>query len=261
MATTASQLVLAAVDEGVLTLTLNRPEKLNALSPELMDELADALRRASDDGVRCVVLTGSGRAFSAGGDVYANAGAPDRDLRRILHDHYAPVIREMRNLEKPVIASVNGVAAGAGMSLALAADFRIATQSAYFFQAFVRIGLIPDAGSTFFLPRLVGTARALELAMLGDRVSADEALRLGLVNRVAPDAELTTATRELAQRLARGPRALGLIKRAINLSLTSDLATQLTNEEDLQGLAAASEDFQEGATAFVEKREPRFQGR
>ena len=166
----------------------------------------------------------------------------------------------MREIEKPVVAAINGVAAGAGMSLALAADLRVAAESATFIQAFVRIGLVPDAGATFFLPRLVGAAKAAELAMLGDQIDAAEALRLGLVNRVVPDAQLSAATGELAGRLARGPRSIGLIKRALHLSLTSDLASQLRHEEDLQALARASNDAVEGVRAFIEKRPAQFSG-
>jgi 2-(1,2-epoxy-1,2-dihydrophenyl)acetyl-CoA isomerase len=205
-----------------------------------------------------VVVTGGGRGFCAGADLTEGTREP---VRRRLALRYAPIIRAMREMEKPVIAAVNGVAAGAGMSLTLAADLRIAAESASFLLAFARIGLVPDAGSTFFLPRLIGLGRAMELAMLAERIPAAEALRIGLVNRVVPDAELTTAAAELAQRLARGPFSLGLIKRALNQSLVSDLPTQLQHEEDLQGLAMASADFVEGVMAFRDKRPAEFQGR
>lgn len=233
-------LLLRSREGAILTLTLNRPQKLNALTLELVDELRAAFEELrTDREVRCVVITGAGRGFSAGADLTVSAADPDRDVRAVLQHHYAPLITTMRELEVPIVAAVNGVAAGAGMSIALAADFRLAAESASFLQAFVRIGLVPDAGATWFLPRLVGWAKATELAMLGEQIDATEALRIGLVHRVVPDAELATASRDLAERLARGPRALGLIKRALQRSLTSDLASQLRTEEDLQALAAA----------------------
>jgi 2-(1,2-epoxy-1,2-dihydrophenyl)acetyl-CoA isomerase len=250
---------------GVLRLTLNRPSRLNALDDELLDALGVALEVArDDDAVRCVLITGAGRGFCAGADLAsgllldANRGEL---VRRRLQTLYAPVILGIRELEKPVVAAVNGVAAGAGMSLALACDLRVCGESASFIQAFVRIGLVPDAGSTFFLPRLVGMARAAELAMLGDAVSAEEALRIGLVNRVVPDGSLPEEARALAERLARGPRSVGLAKRALNAALVSDLRGQLACEEDLQALAIASEDAVEGVTAFIEKRAAEFRGR
>jgi 2-(1,2-epoxy-1,2-dihydrophenyl)acetyl-CoA isomerase len=260
-----SQVLAVERSAGVLRLTLNRPERLNALDDELLDALGAAVLVArDDDSVRAVLLTGAGRGFCAGADLAAGTlTAPDRGtaVRRRLQMLYAPVILGLRELEKPVVAAVNGVAAGAGMSLALAADLRVCGESASFLQAFVRIGLVPDAGSTFFLPRLVGLAKAAELVMLGEQVSAAEALRLGLVNRVVPDAELLDAAGELAERLARGPRSLGLIKRALNASLGSDLHAQLNHEEDLQALAASSEDALEGVNAFLEKRPADFRGR
>lgn len=250
---------------GVLRLTLNRPSRLNALDDELLDALGVAFEVArDDDAVRCVLLTGAGRGFCAGADLGAGTLlGPDRgvSVRRRLQTMYAPLILGIRELEKPVVAAVNGVAAGAGMSLALACDLRVCAESASFIQAFVRIGLVPDAGASFFLPRLVGLARAAELAMLGDAVSAADALRVGLVNRVVPDASLAAEAGALAERLARGPRSVGLAKRALNLALVSDLRAQLAHEEDLQGLAIATEDAVEGVTAFIEKRAADFQGR
>jgi 2-(1,2-epoxy-1,2-dihydrophenyl)acetyl-CoA isomerase len=259
MSTTITDPLLVAREGGVLTLTLNRPDKLNSFDTALLRSLGGAIAEArEDEAVRAVVITGSGRGFSAGADI--SQGLPE-PVRHRLALRYTPIITAMRAMEKPVIAAVNGVAAGAGMSLALAADFRIAAESASFLLAFARIGLIPDAGATFFLPRLVGLARAMELAMLADQIPASEALRIGLVNRVVPDAELAGAAGELAERLARGPFSLGLIKRALNQSLVSDLGTQLQHEEDLQALAMASGDFAEGVTAFRDKRPAVFQGR
>jgi 2-(1,2-epoxy-1,2-dihydrophenyl)acetyl-CoA isomerase len=266
MATTAEAGVLATtLSEGVLTLTLNRPERLNSLDDPLLEALLDALQAGrDDDAVRAIVLTGAGRGFCAGADLAQRSlqgGTAGESVRAHLQSHYAPLITLVRSVEKPVVAAVNGVAAGAGMSLALASDLRVAAESAYFLQAFVRIGLVPDAGSTYFLPRLVGMGRAMELAMLGDRVPAADALRIGLVNRVVPDAELAAAVAELAGRLAAGPSSLGLIKRALTLSAENDLHAQLALEEDLQALAAGTADFAEGVSAFLEKRPARFSGR
>ncbi len=258
----ASQPVLEARHGAVLTLTLNRPQVLNAITDDLLDVLATSLRAAADDAsVRAVVVTGAGRAFCSGQDLKAAAADGDLDIGMHLREHYVPAIRAMRELEKPVVAAVNGPAAGAGFSLALAADFRVAARSATFVQAFVRIGLIPDAGSTYFLPRIVGPARAAELAMLGDAVDAQRALEIGLVNAVVADAELPAAAAELAARLAAAPYSIGLIKRALNLSPGNDLAAQFQVEERLQSDAARSSDFVEGVTAFLEKRPARFSGR
>ena len=253
--------LLHALTDGVLTLTLNRPDVLNAITPPLLDELTAALRDAATrDDVRAVIITGAGRGFCSGQDLRAAAGGEHLDVAAILRDHYAPAIRALRSMDQPVIAAVNGVAAGAGFSLALACDLRIAAGSATFVQAFVRIGLIPDLANTYFLPRLIGPARAAELAMLGESVDAGRALELGIVNRVVPDAELATDAFELASRLARGPRAIGLTKRALALSADNDLEAQLAVEERLQAEAAASADFGEGVAAFLEKRAPKFTG-
>ncbi len=261
MSITTTSVLLSARDAGVLTLTLNRPEVLNGLTDEVLDAVAEGCRDAAkDDSVRVVVITGAGRGFCSGQDLRGGITSGDADIRGHLRDHYVPMIKAIRELEKPVVASVNGVAAGAGMSLALAADFRIAGESATFIQAFVRIGLVPDAGSSYFLPRLVGTARALELAMLGETVDSAEALRLGLVHRVVDDAHLAHATADFATRLARAPRSAGLIKRLINQSLDNDLDTQLEREGEAQDIAAHSDDFGAGLTAFMSKHTPEFTG-
>jgi 2-(1,2-epoxy-1,2-dihydrophenyl)acetyl-CoA isomerase len=261
MAIGAAPVVLTACEAGVLTLTLNRPEVLNGLTDEVLDGVAAGCHDAAgDDAVRVVVITGAGRGFCSGQDLRSGFGAGDADVRGHLHGHYIPMIRAIRDLEKPVIASVNGVAAGAGMSLALAADFRVAGESATFIQAFVRIGLVPDAGSSYFLPRLVGTAKALELAMLGETIDSAEALRVGLVHRMVPDEDLSRATHDLAARLARGPRSAGLIKRLINQSLDHDLDSQLAREEEAQVLAAESDDFTVGVAGFISKHTPEFTG-
>jgi len=258
MSTTVSTPMLTARDGAVLTLTLHRPEKLNSLDITLLTALGEAMAEAKqDDTVRAVVLTGDGRGFSAGADLTEGAREP---VRRRLALRYTPIIRAMREMEKPVVAAVNGVAAGAGLSLALAADLRIGAESSSYLLAFARIGLLPDAGATFFLPRLIGLGRAMELAMLADQIGSAEALRIGLVNRVVPDAELAGPAHQLPEPPSRGPFPIGLIKRALNQSLTSDLSTQLQREEDLQGLAFASSDFAEGVRAFIEKRPAEFQG-
>jgi 2-(1,2-epoxy-1,2-dihydrophenyl)acetyl-CoA isomerase len=243
--TTAPQL-LQSVTDGVLTLTLNRPEVLNAITPGLLDEVTDLLRlAASGRTVRAVVITGAGRGFCSGQDLRAAASEGGLDVGTILRDHYTPAIRAIRSMDQPVIAAVNGVAAGAGFSLALACDLRIAAESATFVQAFVRIGLIPDLASTYFLPRLIGPARAAELAMLGETVDSARALELGIVNRVVADADLAAAAAELAARLARGPRSIGLTKRALDVSHENDLEAQLAVE---------------GVSAFLEKRPATFTG-
>jgi 2-(1,2-epoxy-1,2-dihydrophenyl)acetyl-CoA isomerase len=254
--------VLSSTADSVLTLTLNRPHALNAVTDELLDALRSGLHTAADDAsIRAVVITGAGRGFCSGQDLKVAAAEGSMDVSVHLREHYHPVIEGIRSLEKPVIAAVNGVAAGAGFSLALAADLRIAAESATFVQAFVRIGLMPDAGSTYFLPRLVGPARAAELAMLGEAVDARRALEMGLVNRVVADADIAAAAHQLAARLAQGPASLAKIKRALNASLQNDLPAQLRLEEQLQGEAVRTADFIEGVSAFLEKRGATFSGR
>jgi 2-(1,2-epoxy-1,2-dihydrophenyl)acetyl-CoA isomerase len=257
--------VLRALDGGILTLTLNRPERLNAITAGLLDELNDAVQTAATDaGIRAVIVTGAGRAFCSGQDLKAAATEAFEhgglDVRRELREHYHPLVVGLRSLTKPVIAAVNGPAAGAGFSLALAADLRIAAESATFTMAFVRIGLIPDAGSTYLLPRVVGPARAAELMMLGDSVSSSRALEIGLVSQVVADTDVVDAAHALAARLAAGPRSVAFIKEALELSAHNDLDAQLAAEERLQAAAAGTTDFVEGVTAFLQKRPPAFTG-
>lgn len=251
------------VQDGVLSLTLNRPELLNAVNDQMLRELHDALRQATHDAaVRCVLLTGAGRGFCSGQDLRERAGASAISFRDSLRDRYNPVITQLRTLEKPVIAAVNGVAAGAGCSLALAADMRIASQRASFIEVFARVGLIPDSGSTYFLPRLVGLGTAFELAYTAEPVDATEALRLGLVNRVVAHDELIPQARALAVRLAAGPtRGYGLTKRAINFGLHATLEQALAYEAQLQEIAGRTADHREGVQAFLEKRQAAFSGR
>ena len=260
-----SQTLLAETSDGVLTLTLHRPEVLNALDADLSRELADVLKAAGRDAaVRVIVITGSGRAFCAGQDLAAMPSPSDGESPRLgdlLRRRYNGLILQMRRLEKPILASVNGVAAGAGMSLALACDLRIASDRAGFVQAFVNIGLVPDSGSLYFLPRVVGLSKALELCLLGETVGADEALRIGLVSRVVPADELAPATAEVARKLASGAgKALGLTKRGLNRALDADLDEMLEYEALLQEVAGRTADFREGVTAFQEKRPATFTG-
>ncbi|MEO8285730.1 MAG: enoyl-CoA hydratase-related protein [Chloroflexota bacterium] len=255
--------ILTTQDEGVHTITLNRPDTLNAFNSAMGRELLDALKKAErDPEARCIVLTGAGRAFSSGEDLKARQSEGITDFGSTLRDRYNPIVLRIRNMDKPVLGSINGVAAGAGCSLALACDLRIASEKARFLEAFVRIGLVPDSGSSFFLPRLVGLGKALEMAFLGDEVGAEEALRLGMVNRVVPPEELESATRELALRLAKGPtKAIGLAKRAMNRALTMDLEQILEYETHGQEIAGASDDYKEGVAAFTEKRPANFTGK
>ncbi len=250
------------LSEGVLTVTLNRPEVLNAVNDRMAEELLDALRRAGrEPEVRSVILTGAGRAFCSGQDLRERA-AGDFSYAQHIRSRYAPVILQLQGLEKPVLAAVNGVAAGAGASLALACDLRVAAEEASFLQAFTRIGLVPDSGATYFLPRLVGLGKAFEMCYLAEPVPAQEALRLGLVNWVVPAAELMDKAREVARRLASGPtRAYGLTKRALLRNLRSDLPAALDYEAMLQDAAGRTEDHREGVQAFLEKRPPRYTGR
>lgn len=252
--------------DGVAEITLDRPDVLNSFTQPMAREVQAALAAAERDGaVRSVLLTGAGRAFCAGQDLAEAVppdGSPRPPIEDIVRGSYNPIIRAIRALEKPVVCAVNGVAAGAGANLALACDIVLAADSASFIQAFCRIGLIPDSGGTFFLPRLVGPARATALSMLGDKVSATEAQAMGLIWRVVPAASLMDEARALARQLAMQPtRGLGLLKRALNASLTNSLDEQLELEADLQAQAAATADFSEGVAAFMEKRAPAFTGR
>jgi len=254
--------VQRAAAEGVLTLTLNRPDALNAFTVEMKEALLAALKDAArDKSVRVVIITGAGRAFSAGQDLKERQGPNVTDLGTELRTRYNPIILAMRRLEKPIIGAINGVAAGAGISVALACDILIASERATFMEAFGRVGLVPDTGSTWFLPRLVGPARAAEMIFTTDPVDATTAERIGLVNRVVPADTLMDEANALAARLAQAaPIALALAKRALNRALESGLEEALEFEAQLQSIAGRSNDHKEGVAAFVEKRPARFSG-
>jgi 2-(1,2-epoxy-1,2-dihydrophenyl)acetyl-CoA isomerase len=249
------------VADGVATITLNRPDSLNALNAVMRRELLAAFKAAGrDEAVRAVVLTGAGRGFCSGADL--RGGATERAYRRVLIDEYNPLIVAIRELPKPVIAAVNGVAAGAGVSIALACDLVYASDEARFIQAFIRIGLVADSGSTRTLVRTLGRHRAAGLIFSGEPLGAAEAKAAGLVNEVVPGDQLSATVRTAAAKLAAAPtRAIGLAKRAINHAEDALLAESLAMEASLQELAGRTEDHAEGAAAFGEKREPRFVGR
>ena len=256
-----------AVEDSVALLTLNRPEVLNAFDEEHGRALLEGLRKAAgDDSIRCIVILGAGRAFSAGEDlgalqgIYESGSAPP--LGDTLVNRYNPLVLAVRSAPKPVVAAVNGVAAGAGASLALACDFRIASDKAKLSLAFIKVGLVPDSGGLWFLTRMVGVAKAWELAALGDPIDAAEALRLGIVNQVAAPEEFEAAWRAFAQRLAAGPtRAYALTKSLANAAPERSLAEQLELEVEAQTEAGKTQDHLEGIRAFLAKRAPDFKGR
>jgi 2-(1,2-epoxy-1,2-dihydrophenyl)acetyl-CoA isomerase len=257
----AEPTLLTDADDGVLTLTLNRPAALNALDRELRTELTSALKGAvRDDAVRAVLITGAGRGFCSGADL--RGGSAERDFRTVLRSEYNPLITAIRSLPKPVVAAVNGVAAGAGFSLAMAADLVVAAEEARFVPAFARIGLVPDSGLTRTLVRGVGRHRAFEILMGERQLTAPEAQSLGLVAAVVPGDALLTAVGDLARRLAQGPTAgIGMTKRLLEIAEDASGPESLEAEAALQALAGRTDDHAEGVAAFTEKRDPRFSGR
>lgn len=248
--------------DNVTTITLNRPDVFNAFNDEQSYELQDALKQAKrDPETRVVVLTGAGKAFCSGQDLKAIAGAEKRSFIDSLHKRYNPIIREMRNMPKPIICKLNGVAAGAGCSLALASDFIIASEQASLIEVFINVGLVLDSGSSFFLPRLVGSARAFELSTMGSKVTAKQALEWGMINRCVPAEQLDEETVKIVEYYANAPtKAIGLMKKMLNKSFNSDLETMLEYEAYCQETAGSSFDNKEGVAAFNEKRKPQFKG-
>ena len=258
--------ILVSREAGILSLTLNRPDKLNAFNPEMHKLLRDALEEARDEAaVRAVLLTGSGRGFCAGQDLSernVSADAAPIDLSVSLGSNYNPLVRRLRALPKPVVCAVNGVAAGAGANIALACDIVLAARSASFVQSFSKLGLVPDSGGTYFLPRLVGGARAMGLALLAERLSADEAERWGLIWKAVDDDRLVEEATRIAHTLAVGPtKGYGLIKKALQASAGNSLDAQLDLERDLQREAGSSADYREGVAAFMQKRKPEYKGK
>jgi 2-(1,2-epoxy-1,2-dihydrophenyl)acetyl-CoA isomerase len=251
------------VADSVATVTLDRPDALNSLTVPLKEELLATFRRLGRDrDVRAIVLTGAGRAFCAGQDLRERLEPGAAPLATELRERYNPLILAMRTLEKPIVGAINGVAAGAGASLAFACDLRIAAEGASFLLAFGRIGLVPDSGATWFLPRLVGPSKAAELALMGESLSAADAERFGLVARVVSAESLLDEAQAFAARLAAGaPRAIALTKRGLDRSWDATIEESLEYEAYLQGIAGATDDHREGIAAFVEKRPPRFSGR
>jgi 2-(1,2-epoxy-1,2-dihydrophenyl)acetyl-CoA isomerase len=255
------QAISYTIDNGVEIITLNRAEVMNALNGQMRAEILEAVKRAEAE-ARVIVLTGAGRAFCSGQDLGDGAAAAGLDLERVLRDEYEPMLRAIYDCRLPVISAVNGAAAGAGANLALAADVVIASESAVFLQAFTRIGLMPDAGGTYWLPRQVGFARAMGLALFADKISARQAVDWGMIWEAVSEVDFDHHWRARAAHLANGPTAAyGAIKRAMRQGYANDLPAQLELEAELQGSLGQSHDFREGVMAFLEKRPPQFEGR
>ena len=247
---------------GLATITLNRPQSLNAFVPQMNQEALETLKECErDKEVRCVMITGAGRAFCAGQDLKGRTPGQKGSLGASLREKYNPMIRQIRRMDKIVIAAVNGVAAGAGCNLALACDLRVASEEAKFIQSFVRVGLAPDSGGSFILPRMVGLSKAMELLLLGDTVDAQEAKRIGLVARVFPSTEFSGSAKEIGARVAKAPSGIGLIKRALNHANLPNLEADLEYEAYMQEIAGRTSDYDEGVRAFLEKRAPVFAGK
>jgi 2-(1,2-epoxy-1,2-dihydrophenyl)acetyl-CoA isomerase len=253
--------ILFEISDGIAFITLNRPEKYNAFNREMAISLQEKLDACKVKEIRCVYITGSGKAFSSGQDLDEVVDPNGPKLTAILAEHYNPIVRRIRKLEKPVVAAVNGVAAGAGANIALCCDVVVAARSASFLQAFSKIGLVPDSGGTYFLPRLVGWQKASALAMLGDKVPADDAERMGMVYRVFDDAIFETESKKIATTLAAMPtKGLAYTKHLLDNSFDNDYEDQLHDEEIYQDRAGRTTDYAEGVQAFLEKRKPHFKG-
>ncbi|MFC3190468.1 2-(1,2-epoxy-1,2-dihydrophenyl)acetyl-CoA isomerase PaaG [Pseudocitrobacter faecalis] len=258
--------ILSHVEQGVMTITLNRPERLNSFNDVMHQQLAECLKQAErDETIRCLLITGAGRGFCAGQDLNdrnVDPNGPAPDLGMSVERFYNPLVRRLAKLPKPVIAAVNGVAAGAGATLALGCDMVIAARSANFVMAFSKLGLVPDCGGTWLLPRTAGRARAMGLALLGDKMSAEQAQQWGMIWQMVDDAELADTSLTLARHLATQPTyGLGLIKQALLASETHTLDQQLDMERDFQRMAGRSDDYREGVSAFLAKRPPQFSGK
>jgi len=252
--------ILLKSKDGKATITFNRPDVYNAFNDEITYELQDALKKVSrDESVRVVILTGAGKAFCSGQDLKSALEQKNRSFSDSIHNRYNPIIRAVCNMPKPVICRLNGVAAGAGCSLALACDFIVASERASLIEVFVNIGLVLDSGSSYFLPRLVGSAKAFELATMGSKVGAKEALELGLINRVASEEDLDTVVAEIVDFYVNAPtKAIALMKKMLHKSQTASLDEMLEYEAYCQDIAGASDDYTEGVSAFIEKRKPEF---
>ena len=255
-------MILFEIKNQVATLTLNRPEKYHSFIREMALDLQEKLEICkNDNNIRAIVITGTGKAFCAGQDLGEATDPKGPELQKIVNEHYNPIIRQIRNIEKPIIAAVNGVAAGAGASIALCCDIVIAKESAVFVQAFSKIGLVPDSGATFFLPRLIGFQKATALMMNADPITATEAEGLGMIYKVVEESKFEDEIKSFSEKLAKMPtKGIGLTKKLLNQSINNSLEQQLNEEEIAQTIAGKTNDYKEGVSAFLEKRKPNFKG-